>query len=1055
MIAAFAWGSVACGGEHRGGKGSATAADPKAGNRPASCPRTAPAPERLPGVLAEHRELAYWLEREADAGHDLDEKLLTRAEIASLNASFAVEREGFYPQVDLLAVEDPEAIYDKVGERRAWLNDKLAAGEYVNADGSRFEPFLAAPPERPEIQPVIRIALDDVQFHCAPTQDSFYAPDLDLRIDYNRCSTAGAQEPILVYADWPGEWLLARTRYTWGFIADSAPLSPPLSQADAAAFVNGPFATIIGDAFTPQAAGARALEAGTRVPLADGGITIATENDVIAAKAPPDKVRPNARPLTRRAVLTEAFRLLGTPYGFGGKDGGRDCSRLLLDLFETFGIAFPRHSSWQSRAGSYRIDVTEMDESARLRIIDAAHADGIVLLHLPGHIMLYLGRDHRGRPMALHAFSEYLVPCEGSDQETMFQLGEVTVSNLELGRGSSRGAFIERLSDVIVLGNPPGPKLMGIATIRPPAPVAEPTRAACRKADGDGVLVSPANPSSAHPMRVIAAQASLSGSVELALFGPDGRTVPVPVTVGGPPFGIIATVEKPAPGTWTAVLGDGERIAACTRFKVRRRTSKVDTGSADGPAWTIRNTWSPAMEDLYAVFVERLFDYPSLEDLTWPNLHTLMRDAERNILFNHLGQNEDEALELVPDCADLPYTLRAYFAWKLGLPFGFRECSRARKGDPPHCQAGGTNLMTRAELSATGDVRAFERFIHRGVRRAVHSSSGRTHPADNDTDFYPVPLSREALPPGTLFVDPYGHLMVVADWVAQGEDGYGMLLAADAQPDGTVGRRRFWRGSFMFRPETESGGAGFKAFRPWRVAEDGTLTQPNNRALKNRPRTPFSTMQYDGSEDDFYDRMNALINPRPLDPMAAQTVIVDAFEEAVVRRIVSVDNSENYMADTGDKTIDMPPGASIFRTSGPWEDFATPSRDWRLLVSLYVTIGFPDRVLRSPEQFGVDPDNAEEVAAKLRDALNAELSRRTFSYTRSDGSTWELSLKDVADRRVAFEMAYNPNDCVEIRWAAPEGSEERKTCDRHAPAEQREQMKESRAWFAERRRPPT
>ena len=54
----------------------------------------------------------------------------------------------------------------------------------------------------------------------------------------------------------------------------------------------------------------------------------------------------------------------------------------------------------------------------------------------------------------------------------------------------------------------------------------------------------------------------------------------------------------------------------------------------------------------------------------------------------------------------------------------------------------------------------------------------------------------------------------------------------------------------------------------------------------------------------------------------------------------------------------------------------------------------------------------------------------------------------------ALEVAYNLNDCVELRWGAPEGSEEASTCKRHAPAPQRTKMVEYRAWFHERRRPP-
>ena len=54
-----------------------------------------------------------------------------------------------------------------------------------------------------------------------------------------------------------------------------------------------------------------------------------------------------------------------------------------------------------------------------------------------------------------------------------------------------------------------------------------------------------------------------------------------------------------------------------------------------------------------------------------------------------------------------------------------------------------------------------------------------------------------------------------------------------------------------------------------------------------------------------------------------------------------------------------------------------------------------------------------------------------------------------------LEMAYNVNDCVELRWGAAEGSEEASTCKRRAPASQRTKMaSDYRVWFHERRRPP-
>ena len=95
-----------------------------------------------------------------------------------------------------------------------------------------------------------------------------------------------------------------------------------------------------------------------------------------------------------------------------------------------------------------------------------------------------------------------------------------------------------------------------------------------------------------------------------------------------------------------------------------------------------------------------------------------------------------------------------------------------------------------------------------------------------------------------------------------------------------------------------------------------------------------------------------------------------------------------------------------------------------------------------------------EVKAELENVLASELSARRFSYPRSDGSAWTLALKDVIDRAVDLEMAYNVNDCVELRWGAPDKSEEAATCRRRAPSAQRAKMTQYRAWFHERRRPP-
>lgn len=1093
--------ALGCGSDHKPSSGARDAGTGDAADTapeiPAECLAVGQAPELLPNVEAHHLTLAFWLEHLAGA-YDLDEELLTPEDIRAMNSGLGMPREKYHSQHDLLAPVDHAKLAVKVEDRRTWAREKLSSGGFVRDNGARFRDqdlaiFDVPTPPLDRAPPQIRVALDDIPIRCAMMPGSFYSPSLDMRIDRNACSTVRAQDIVRLVALWPNGMQLVQSRYSFGWIPVDAPLSPPVPEELLETFVHGTTLQVVGGdiEFSDKQSGlAVVVPEGARVPAADerGGrgaqAYVATAAGFVTTpKKAHKRLRSTHRGLTRRALLEEAWRYMNTPYGMGDTNGGRDCSRLIMDVFESFDLHLPRHSSWMARAGTFWIDVADdLPEDERLRLIEAAAQKGVVLLSFPGHIMLYLGRNENDVPMVLHAFREYLVPCAESASK-MMKVPSVTVSDLELGRGTERRAFIERIDRITVIGKPPGAELGGAAQLRPVGEAAIPSDRSCRDSRTSSLFVSPLRPHRGSLVHVIAALSDDPGPAAFTLVDPDGQRVEVPsVQLGGPPYGRVATLDQPRPGRWKAVLADGNRVLACQRFYVRWEPDEPAPPS-EGPIWQPLNKWTPAMENLYSLFIERLFDYPFEEDLVWPNLHTLLQDRERNILYDHRAPEEDAQLVLQPDCADLPYTLRAYFAWKMRLPFGYRRCTRAREGKPPECdrEGEGDNLINRLELEdregvllPRDDVSAFLGFVHTRLQRAVHSSSGRTHPDDDLTDFYPVPLTREALRPGTVFTDPYGHLLVVSDWIPQGVDSYGILVGADAQPDGTVGRRRFWRGSFLFRPDVESGGAGFKAFRPREyIAEPeivdvdagGVPTQVsrpgwtydliNEDLEKSRFFTRYSKQQYEGSLDDFYNRVEALINPRPLDPRDVQRSLIDALAESIARRVNSIDNGEQFMASKQPGYVmDMPEGASIFLTSGPWEDFSTPSRDLRLLISIDSVVGFPRSVREAPQRFGLRPDQVQAAASEVQRLLDKELAARSFQYTRSDGSPHTLTLADVVARSERFEMAYNPNDCAELRWGAPPESEEASTCSRRKPAEQAQKMQEYRHWFATRSRPP-
>jgi len=127
------------------------------------------------------------------------------------------------------------------------------------------------------------------------------------------------------------------------------------------------------------------------------------------------------------------------------------CARsFLLDVFAGFGIPLGRHSSVQATQGTSNVDVTGWAEADKLAAIEQAALRGVVLLYMPGHVMLDVGRVD-DRRFTISAIAEYVVPCADGG-ETLYRLDRVAVTDLELGRGSSRGAFIERITRLAVFG---------------------------------------------------------------------------------------------------------------------------------------------------------------------------------------------------------------------------------------------------------------------------------------------------------------------------------------------------------------------------------------------------------------------------------------------------------------------------------------------------------------------------------------------------------------------------------------------------------------------------
>jgi hypothetical protein len=149
---------------------------------------------------------------------------------------------------------------------------------------------------------------------------------------------------------------------------------------------------------------------------------------------------------TQLNLALQAFKMLNHPYGWGDRLGGRDCSRFIMDLFRTFGILVPRNSKEQAKFGM-DLGVKGKNSSEKRKVLDQAMPLATTL-RLPGHIMLYLGKN-KGRHYVIHSLWE----IQGS--EKVETIGKVVVSDLSFGSKGPNGSLLDRITDIRTIGPSP------------------------------------------------------------------------------------------------------------------------------------------------------------------------------------------------------------------------------------------------------------------------------------------------------------------------------------------------------------------------------------------------------------------------------------------------------------------------------------------------------------------------------------------------------------------------------------------------------------------------
>lgn len=408
---------------------------------------------RVPGVDDAKRSAETWIARLPPG--EADRVLLDAAAIRALNARYAALPDGPADPLDARAAS-PAAVKDQVAAAFAHFETGRREGKVVITDATLAEARERA--ARLAAADELRLARTEVALWCIPTLTPVLAPGGSVAYDRNRCSEVHAGEVVRVLGRATDGWALVHAGYAVGWMSGEAALGPKLDEAAARGYRDGGARAVVTRDHL-DAGGGALLRLGTSFPLLSR-----PSGDVVRI---PDQggfrevpfSHPLARapmPLTRRAVLSMAFAHLGDRYGWGGYEGGLDCSRFLHDLLGVFGLSLPRNSWVQAQAGTRVIELAGLDAAARAAALREANACGLVLAQMPGHIMLYVGEDGDVTAGAgfyvISALGDLRHACPGGG-ETLLHVDKVEVSTLGAGAGTSKGPMLMRLARLAVIGS--------------------------------------------------------------------------------------------------------------------------------------------------------------------------------------------------------------------------------------------------------------------------------------------------------------------------------------------------------------------------------------------------------------------------------------------------------------------------------------------------------------------------------------------------------------------------------------------------------------------------
>ena len=439
--------------------------------------------------------------------------------------------------------------------------------------------------------------------------------------------------------------------------------------------------------------------------------------------------------------------------------------------------------------------------------------------------------------------------------------------------------------------------------------------------------------------------------------------------------------------------------------------------AAEAAPWRIvKDHWDEKDEIGYGRFIT------ALGDSGCSSSQSCLRDPA-----NPYRGSDGAFLDIDVDCAKLPYLLRAYYAWKNGLPFSYvNGVAGTRFGNTSNRIVGRANIIDNG--GGINGAAALRQMID-----SVYSATFRTDArADHavPSDFYSPAIAPGSIRPGTIIYDTNAHIGIVYRVEPSGRIHY-----MDAHPDFTITRSVY---GAQFGRSPAALGWGLKNWRPLQL----TGARWNGRSLvggryahaRNSQIRDFSLVQYLGTDPNptaeeskarwsyngarlgWYEYVRVAVS-------GGRTDFNPVYElQAGMRKLC---NDLNDRAGAVNQAIANGISAKLHPSSippniyssdnGEWESYATPARDARLKAGF---VGFRRELARMIGQWlNRDPRIVYAGNDLKRDLLNAydqQSQGCTITYLSSDKRPVSLSFDDMSRR--LFDMSFDPYHCVELRW---------------------------------------